>query len=51
MLARLRAEFSEPAIVELVAMIGLWNALARFHRLMGFELDMEAPPDEVVAEL
>jgi hypothetical protein len=34
-----------------VATIGLWNALARFHRLMGFELDMDAPPDEVVAEL
>ena len=51
MLVRLRAAFSEPAIVELVATIGLWNALARFHRVMGFELDMEAPPDEVVAEL
>ena len=38
-------------IVELVATIGLWNALARFHRVMGFELDMDAPPDEVVAEL
>ena len=51
MLVRLREEFSEPAIVELVATIGLWNALARFHRVMGFELDMDAPPDEVVAEL
>jgi AhpD family alkylhydroperoxidase len=51
MLARLRAEFTEPQIVELVAVIGLWNALARFHRVMGFELDMDAPPDEVVAEL
>jgi alkylhydroperoxidase family enzyme len=51
MLARLQAEFSEPQIVELVATIGLWNALARFHRVMGFELDMDAPPDEVIAEL
>jgi AhpD family alkylhydroperoxidase len=51
MLASLRAEFTEPQIVELVAVIGLWNALARFHRVMGFELDMDAPPDEVVAEL
>jgi alkylhydroperoxidase family enzyme len=51
MLVRLREEFSEPAIVELVATIGLWNALARFHRVMGFELDMDAPPDEVIAEL
>ena len=51
MLLRLRAEFTEPQIVELVATIGLWNALARFHRVMGFELDMDAPPDAVVAEL
>ena len=51
MLVRLREEFSEPAIVELVATIGLWNALARFHRVMGFELDMEAPPAAVIAEL
>ena len=51
MLARLRSEFTEPQIVELVVVIGLWNALARFHRVMGFELDMDAPPDEVIAEL
>jgi alkylhydroperoxidase family enzyme len=51
MLTRLQAEFSEPQIVELVATIGLWNALARFHRVMGFELDMDAPPDAVIAEL
>jgi AhpD family alkylhydroperoxidase len=51
LLARVRAEFTEPQIVELVAVIGLWNALARFHRVMGFELDMDAPPDAVIAEL
>jgi AhpD family alkylhydroperoxidase len=51
LLGRLRADFTEPQIVELVATIGLWNALARFHRVMGFELDMDAPPDEVVAAL
>jgi alkylhydroperoxidase family enzyme len=51
MLERLRAAFSEPEIVELVAAISLWNALARFHRVMGFELDMDAPPDEVAALL
>ena len=51
MLSRLQTEFTEPQIVELVATIGLWNALARFHRVMGFELDMDAPPDEVIAEL
>ena len=51
MLVRLRAEFTEPQIVELVATIGLWNALARFHRVMGLELDMDPPPDAVIAEL
>jgi AhpD family alkylhydroperoxidase len=51
MLERLRAAFSEPEIVELVAAISLWNALARFHRVMGFELDMDPPPDEVAALL
>ena len=50
-LERLRASFTDPEIVELVAVIGLWNALARFHRVMGFELDMDAPPDAVIAEL
>jgi alkylhydroperoxidase family enzyme len=51
MLERLRSSFSDPEIVELVATIAIWNALARFHRVMGFELDMEAPPEEVAAEL
>jgi alkylhydroperoxidase family enzyme len=51
LLARVRKAFTEPQIVELVATIGLWNALARFHRVMGFELDMDAPPDAVIAEL
>jgi uncharacterized peroxidase-related enzyme len=50
-LERLRASFSDPEIVELVATIAIWNALARFHRVMGFELDMDAPPDAVIAEL
>jgi alkylhydroperoxidase family enzyme len=51
LLERLRASFTDPEIVELVATIGIWNALARFHRVMGFELDMEPPPDAIVAEL
>jgi uncharacterized peroxidase-related enzyme len=50
-LERLRASFTDPEIVELVATIAIWNALARFHRVMGFELDMDAPPDAVIAEL
>jgi uncharacterized peroxidase-related enzyme len=50
-LERLRASFTDPEIVELVATIAIWNALARFHRVMGFELDMDAPPPAVAAEL
>jgi uncharacterized peroxidase-related enzyme len=50
-LERVRASFTDPEIVELVTTISMWNALARFHRVMGFELDMEAPPDAVAAEL
>jgi uncharacterized peroxidase-related enzyme len=51
MLERLRASFTDPEIVELVTTIAIWNALARFHRVMGFELDMDAPPEAVTAEL
>jgi uncharacterized peroxidase-related enzyme len=50
-LERLRASFTDPEIVELIATIAIWNALARFHRVMGFELDMDAPPEAVAAEL
>jgi AhpD family alkylhydroperoxidase len=50
-LGRLRSSFTDPQIVELVATIGLWNALARFHRVMGFELDMDPPPEAIAAEL
>jgi AhpD family alkylhydroperoxidase len=51
LLERLQETFSDPEIVELVATIGIWNALARFHRVMGFELDMDPPPDAVAALL
>jgi alkylhydroperoxidase family enzyme len=50
-LRRLKASFTDPQIVELTAAICLWNALTRFHRVMGFELDMDPPPavlDEVL---
>jgi uncharacterized peroxidase-related enzyme len=50
-LERLRASFTDPEIVELIVTIAIWNALARFHRVMGFELDMNAPPEAVAAEL
>lgn len=48
MLRRVKETFSDPEIVELTATIGIWNALARFHRVMGFELDMAPPPQPVV---
>ena len=37
----------DPEIVELMTTIALWNALARFHRAMGFDLDMDPPPPEI----
>jgi uncharacterized peroxidase-related enzyme len=50
-LERLRASFTDPEIVELITTIAIWNALARFHGVMGFELDMDAPPEAVAAQL
>jgi AhpD family alkylhydroperoxidase len=51
MLAQCKERFSDPELVELVATIAIWNALARFHRVMGFELDMDAPPEAVAEQL
>ena len=45
-------ELFDPAeVVELVMCISLWNALSRFHRVMGFEMDMPLAPPAVEAEL
>lgn len=53
--ADLRAEvqevFSAAELVELAMCISFWNALSRFHRVMGFEMDMPLAPPEVEAEL
>ncbi|MEU4097854.1 carboxymuconolactone decarboxylase family protein [Streptomyces sp. NPDC026673] len=43
--------FDAAQLVELVMCISLWNALARFHRVMDFELDMPEPPAAVAARL
>jgi AhpD family alkylhydroperoxidase len=48
LLQRRRGMFSDP---QLVVTIGLWDALARFHRQMGFELDMDPLPHAIAAEL
>lgn len=40
----LAQHFDDAQLVELTLSIAVWNALARFHRVMGFDLDMPAPP-------
>lgn len=39
--------FEPRELVELTMSISVWNALARFHRVMDFDLDMPEPPLEV----
>ncbi|MGH2382097.1 MAG: carboxymuconolactone decarboxylase family protein [Candidatus Limnocylindria bacterium] len=51
LLAALTEAFDEPQIVELTATIALWNALTRFHRVMGLPLDMPPPPSAIDAVL
>ena len=40
----LSAGLTDAQVVELAMSVSVWNALARFHRVMGFELDMPEPP-------
>jgi AhpD family alkylhydroperoxidase len=47
LLAELQDAFAPDELTELVMNIAVWNALARFHRVMGFELDMPEPPPAV----
>lgn len=42
--ATLSARFTEEQLVELALSVSVWNALARFHRVMEFDLDMPEPP-------
>lgn len=42
-----KRHFSDAEIVDLAFSVALWNALARFHRVMGFDLDMPPPPAEL----
>jgi AhpD family alkylhydroperoxidase len=46
-LVRMKALFDDPEIAEIALSVSLWNALARFHRVMAFELDMPEPPPEL----
>jgi AhpD family alkylhydroperoxidase len=51
LLTTVERTFPPAALVELVLGIAVWNALARFHRTMGLELDMPEPPAAVRAAL
>jgi len=41
----LKANFSDGELTEYLMSISAWNALARFHRVMNFEMDMPPTPD------
>ena len=47
LLSEMKMHFSEEELLELTMSISMWNALARFHRVMGFELDMPIAPEGV----
>ncbi len=46
-LANLKNAFNDVEILELTMSISVWNALSRFHRVMGFENDMPEAPEGV----
>jgi AhpD family alkylhydroperoxidase len=46
-LARVAASYDDAARTELALSCSLWNALSRFHRVMGLALDMPPPPAEL----
>lgn len=43
-LERCKAAFDDRQLAELTLSISLWNALSRFHRVLGLDLDMPEPP-------
>ncbi len=45
--SQVQTAFTPPELVELVMSVGLWNALARFHRVLDLELDLGEPPADV----
>lgn len=44
---RLKTQFTDEQIVELAMSVSVWNGLARFHRVMDFDLDMPVPPEGI----
>jgi alkylhydroperoxidase family enzyme len=51
LLERAQALFDPAQLVELTMGIAMWNAVCRFHRPMGLELDMPVAPPGVTAHL
>jgi len=49
-LAAARSLFGDEQLVELSMSIAVWNALSRFHRIMGLELDMPSAPPGIDPE-
>lgn len=47
LLAEVRQDWTAEQLVELTMSISVWNALSRFHRLMGFDLDMPHAPEGI----
>jgi AhpD family alkylhydroperoxidase len=47
MQTHLRELFAPAELVELVMAISVWNALTRFHRVLGLELDMPPAPEQL----
>ena len=45
--SRVAAAFTPGELVELLMSISVWNGLARFHRVMDFDLDLPAAPQSV----
>lgn len=41
----LKAQFNDAEIVDLAMTVSVWNALARFHRVMDFDQDMPDAPE------
>lgn len=46
-LEQVRAEFDAEEIVELAMSVSVWNALARFHRVMDLPFDMPRAPEGI----
>jgi AhpD family alkylhydroperoxidase len=48
---RVKEAFEPEQLVELLMSISLWNAIARFHRVLDLDLDLPDAPAEVAARL